>query len=82
MALLTRDEIVNSNTLEANLLAKELMDGSKSLNSGMFDFPTASQVEILSDDTGKLWVKVNGQCVVRVGRVKSLSVHTARRDEE
>ena len=37
---------------------------------GMIDMLDAESVEVLLDDTGKLWVNVDGACRLRIGSIK------------
>lgn len=39
----------------------------------MTDMLEASDVEFVRDYTGKIWVNVNGVCLLRVGRVHNLA---------
>ena len=39
----------------------------------MIDMLDAEKVEVLLDDTGKLWVNVDGACRLRIGAIKHLA---------
>lgn len=36
----------------------------------MIDKLNASDIEIVLDELGKVWINVDGECVVRIGRVE------------
>jgi len=42
----------------------------------MIDIQSADDVEIIVDHTGKMWINVDGQCVLRVGWCKDVSIST------
>lgn len=40
----------------------------------MIDIDKAYEVEIAVDDTGKLWINVDGICLLRIGKVFKLMI--------
>lgn len=42
----------------------------------MIDLLDAVEVEIVSDSRRKLWINVNGKCLLRVGSVQHLTIST------
>jgi hypothetical protein len=40
----------------------------------MIDLTEAGVIEISCDDTGKLWVNVNGKCLLRIGRADVITL--------
>lgn len=41
----------------------------------MIDILDAKYVEILTDSTGKLWINVNEQCQLRIGKIATLQLN-------
>lgn len=46
----------------------------------MKDLLNADEVEVIVDQFGKVWVNVDGQCVLRVGKAASFVVEDTRTD--
>lgn len=46
----------------------------------MDDRLKAKYVELIVDDTGKLWLNVDGQCVVRIGHVDEVNIDLHKSD--
>lgn len=38
------------------------------------DRQTCKEVEVLIDQTGKLWINIDGVCVVRIGKPESIVI--------
>lgn len=43
----------------------------------MKDLINAKHVELIVDDQNKVWLNIDGQCVVRVGRAEDLRIEVA-----
>lgn len=44
----------------------------------MVDLHTVEEVEVSIDDTGKLWINVNGKCLLRVGKPARITIEDKR----
>ena len=50
------------------------------MNTKLDDRMKSTVVEILADETGKVWVNVDGVCILRIGTVKTLIIDNKRDD--
>lgn len=46
------------------------------------DLRTATTVELLGDATGKIWINVDGMCLLRVQSVQDMRVDVAARTQD
>lgn len=49
------------------------------MTSSMIDLTSSKAVDLRVDNTGKLWLNIDGHCVVRIGHIESLSLDIQRR---
>lgn len=55
----------------------EAVERSKNTMEGVInDFRTASSIELLTGPGGKVWVNVDGQCILRILHVDTVIVDT------
>ena len=43
--------------------------------AAMVDLLDATIIDLTCDETGKVWVNVDGKCLVRIGKVKHISLY-------
>lgn len=55
------------------------IDDPLSQDFEMTDLLAASEVEVYIDITDKLWVNINGKCLLRVGKVHNLVLRDERK---
>ena len=63
--------------------AAEVVSRTQSdIAGGMTDLRTAGEVQVLADSTGKVWVNVDGVCLLRIEIVTELMIDTSLRGSD
>lgn len=64
----------------ADTMAEAVQRSAADFAGVLTDLRQAGKVEVIADDTGKIWVNVDGVCALRIQQVTYIAVNTTAVD--